>query len=117
MHDFKSLIVWKEAMDLVEDVYRITAYFPIEEKYGLISQIRRSAVSIPSNIAEGAYRNTNGEFKQFLGVANGSAGELYTQLVLSQRLGLIDANHISPLIERLEINNRKIAKLIQSIKK
>lgn len=117
MHDFKNLIVWNEAMDLVEDIYRITANFPIEEKYGLTSQIRRSAVSIPSNIAEGAYRNTNGEFKQFLGVANGSSGELYTQLVLSQRLGLIEGNHISPLIERLEINNRKIAKLIHSIKK
>lgn len=117
MHDFKELRVWKEAMDLVVEIYEVTEHFPKEEKYGLTSQVRRSAVSIPSNIAEGAYRNTNGEFKQFLGIANGSAGELYTQLVLTHRLGLADLEQVNPLIERLEVNNRKIAKLIHSINK
>jgi four helix bundle protein len=117
MHDFKELNVWKEAMDLVVDVYQVTEQFPTEEKYGLTSQIRRSAVSVPSNIAEGAYRNTNGEFKQFLGIANGSSGELYTQLVLAHRLGLAKIDELNPIIERLEINNRRVSKLIHSINK
>ena len=76
-------------MDLVEKVYKTTSTFPKEEKYGLISQIQRSAVSIPSNIAEGAGRNSNKEFRNFLGIANGSANELATQLILSVRIGYI----------------------------
>jgi len=76
-------------MDLVEKVYKTTSTFPKEEKYGLISQIQRSAVSIPSNIAEGAGRNSNKEFRNFLGIANSSANELATQLILSVRIGYI----------------------------
>ncbi|RYZ82119.1 MAG: four helix bundle protein, partial [Proteobacteria bacterium] len=71
MHNYKKLKAWQEAVELVVEVYKITREFPSSEKFGLISQINRSAVSIPSNIAEGAGRNSNGEFNQFLGIASG----------------------------------------------
>ena len=72
MHNFQELKIWQKSMDITEQTYRLSAEFPKEEKYGLTSQIRRSAVSIPSNIAEGAGRNTDGEFKNFLVIASGS---------------------------------------------
>ena len=81
MNNFKELKIWIKAMNVVTDVYKATLNFPGDEKFGLTSQIRRCAVSIPSNIAEGAGRNTNGEFRQFLGIANGSCYELQTQLM------------------------------------
>jgi four helix bundle protein len=116
MHDFKNLLVWNKGLDIVEDVYRLSSRFPEEEKFGLTSQVRRSAVSIPSNIAEGAYRNTNGEFRQFLGIARGSGGELYTQLIIANRLGFVSSEDITPLINRIDINNKKISSLIYSFK-
>ncbi len=106
MHRFEELKIWQKAMNVVENSYKQTANFPKEEKYGLTSQIRRSAVSIPSNIAEGAGRNSNGEFKQFLGIANGSSFELLTQLYLSERLNLLTKENIKPIInEILEVCN------------
>lgn len=101
MHDFQKLIIWQKSMVLTEDVYRLSAEFPNEEKYGLTSQIRRSAVSVPSNIAEGAGRNTDGEFKNFLGIASGSSNELFTQLVLSHRLDLVSQKAVEPLLNQL----------------
>lgn len=89
MHNYKQLKVWEKAIDLVVDVYKATAEFPKEEKYGLISQMRRSAVSIPSNIAEGAGRNSDKEFCHFLSNAHGSSFELETQIIVSQKLELI----------------------------
>ncbi len=86
MHKVDDLKVWKKSMELAKEVYQVASELPVDEKFGLISQIRRCAVSIPSNISEGAGRNTNGEFKNFLGIANGSINELFTQLLLSQRL-------------------------------
>lgn len=83
-----DLFAWQEAMTLVELIYRRTAAFPKEEVYGLAAQMRRSAVSVPSNIAEGAGRNSAREFVQYLGIASGSLAELDTQLELSVRLGL-----------------------------
>ena len=83
----KDLNVWKKAMDLAAQVYSLTAKFPKEELYGLTSQIRRSAVSIPSNIAEGAARHSRKEFIQFLHIASGSVAELETQLLLAIRMG------------------------------
>lgn len=85
MHRFEDLKIWQKAMNITENCYKASENFPKEEKYGLTSQLRRSAVSIPLNIAEGAGRNTNGEFRQFLGIANGSSFELLTQLYLSKR--------------------------------
>jgi len=92
MHNLKELKIWQKAVDLATDVYKLTADFPKEETYGLTSQIRRSVVSISSNIAEGAGRNSGREFVQFLGISNGSAYELQTQLIISKNLGLICTN-------------------------
>jgi four helix bundle protein len=86
MKDHKDLDVWKKSMDIVVNIYSITEDFPKDEIYGLTSQIRRAAVSIPSNIAEGAARNTDKEFMQFLHIALGSASEVETQLIIAQRL-------------------------------
>ena len=85
----KDLIVWQKAMDFVEEIYKLTDNMPESELYGLTSQIRRSAVSVPSNIAEGAARNHNKEFIQFLYVALGSISELETQLIIAERLKFI----------------------------
>lgn len=101
MHRFEELKIWQKAMDITENCYRATENFPKEEKYGMTSQLRRSAVSIPSNIAEGAGRNTNGEFIQFLGIANGSSFELLTQLYLSKRLDLITEDKVRPIINEI----------------
>ncbi len=101
MHNFQELKIWQKAMSVAEQVYIISSQFPVEEKYGLTNQIRKCAVSIPSNIAEGAGRNTNGEFRNFLGIANGSTNELITQLIISNRLKLISEDKIKPIINDL----------------
>ena len=101
MHRFEELKIWQKAMDVTENCYRVSTNFPTEEKYNLTSQVRRSAVSIPSNIAEGAGRNSNGEFIQFLGIANGSSYELLTQLYLSERLNLISKETIKPIVSEI----------------
>jgi len=84
--DHKELNVWKESVEMVTDIYNITKKIPKEEQFGLTNQIRRAAVSIPSNIAEGAARNSNKEFRQFLYIALGSLSELETQLIISNNL-------------------------------
>lgn len=91
----RDLVAWQETMALVETVYRETATFPKEENYGLTTQIRRCAVSVPSNIAEGAARNSSREYVQFLGISCGSLSELETQLELAKRLGFLKADSIS----------------------
>jgi four helix bundle protein len=88
--DYRELLVWQKAMDLVEQIYRITAHFPREEIYGLTGQLRRAAVSVPSNIAEGHGRRSPRELLKFLAIANGSLKEAETQLFIAQRLGYID---------------------------
>ncbi len=84
---YKDLIVWQKGMELSKQVYRLTKTFPVEEKFGMISQMRRAAISIPSNIAEGQARHTTKEFVQFISHAQGSVAELDTQLLLSIELG------------------------------
>lgn len=86
---YRELEVWQKSMDFVEDVYKALKAFPAEEKYGLCDQIRRAAVSIPSNIAEGFGRDTNAEFARFLSIARGSLFEIATQLELANRLGYL----------------------------
>src|SRR5690242_11862010 len=86
---FRDLLVWQKAMTLVTDVYRITRVFPPEERYGLTLQLRRAAVSVPSNIAEGQARPTRGEFLQFLGYSKGSLAEMETQLLIAENLGYL----------------------------
>jgi len=87
---FRELHVWNKGMQLSLAVYRLTSKFPREEMYGLTSQLRRAAVSIPSNIAEGYGRNTRGDYKQFLGIARGSTLEVQTQLMIALELGFLD---------------------------
>ena len=89
MHNFKELNIWKRSVDLAVDVYHLTKSFPKEEKFGLTSQITRSAVSVPSNIAEGSGRNTNKDFNNFLGIALGSSFELETQLIIANKIGIL----------------------------
>lgn len=102
MHNLKELKIWNKAVELSVEVYKATANFPKEEIYGLTSQIRRSAVSVPSNISEGAGRNSNMEFLHFLGISNGSSYELQTQLVISNKLKLISNETLQPLLKEIE---------------
>ena len=101
MKTHKDLKLWKNSMDFVERIYKITISFPKEEKYGLTSQLRRAAISVPSNIAEGAARKSKKEFTNFLYIGLGSLTEVETQLILSERLGYIDCNNgiLKPLEE------------------
>ncbi len=84
--DYKELIVWQKSIELVFEVYKITRQFPPEERFTFASQMQRAAVSIPSNIAEGACRNHTAEFKQFLGISYGSSAELETQIIIAKKL-------------------------------
>ena len=90
MHNFKELKVWQKAIELTVEIYKITSSFPSEEKFGLISQLRRASVSTSSNIAEGSGRNSDKEFVHFLSISIGSAYETETQLIISKRLNYVD---------------------------
>jgi len=96
---YQDLVVWQKGIDLCELVYRTSAAFPSREVYGLTSQIRRAAVSVPSNIAEGAGRITKGEFIQSVGHARGSLFEVETQLFVAKRLGYLSSNETDGLFE------------------
>jgi len=95
--DYRKLIVWQKAMDLVVSVYRTSASFPKEEMYGLTAQMRRAAVSIPSNIAEGQGRDTAADFLRFLSIARGSVKEVETQVLIAHRLGYINQDQEAQL--------------------
>ncbi|APY09340.1 four helix bundle protein [Winogradskyella sp. J14-2] len=99
MHKVEDLKIWQKSIRLAKTVYLLIAELPSEEKFGLTSQVKRSAISIPSNIAEGAGRNSKKEFKHFLSIANGSACELQTQLLLIIELDLIKKDKVQPIIE------------------
>lgn len=114
---YKELNVWKEAMGLCTDVYKLTAGFPDSEKFGLTSQLNRSAVSIPSNIAEGAGRPSEKQFASFLGIANGSCNELYTQLEIASRIGLLNENELLEFEDRIEKIQNMIFKLKRTFSK
>lgn len=117
MHNIKELKIWKKAMDLAVQVYELSSKFPSDERFGLTSQVRRCAVSIPSNISEGAGRNTNGEFKQFLGIANGSAYELQTQLIIANKLNFIDEKSTESILEIIDEIQKMNYKLQLSLSK
>lgn len=116
MHKLKELQIWKKSIDLAVDIYKATKSFPKEETYGLTSQIRRSAVSIPSNISEGAGRNSDNEFLHFLGIANGSAYELETQVIISNKLELIDNSETETLLSQLSEIQKMNYGLMQKLK-
>ena len=102
MHNLKELKIWQKAIDLAVDVYKATVSYPVDERFGLTSQIRRASVSISSNIAEGAGRNSKKEFCNFLGIANGSAYELQTQLIISNKLNLLKDDLLNDLLKQIE---------------
>lgn len=114
MKTHKDLDIWNLSIDLVEDVYTLTRNFPREEIYGLTSQMRRAAVSIPSNIAEGAARNSKKEFIHFLYVALGSLSELETHLVITRKLGFAEPAVLNAAIEKLR---RKLLNFIKHIRR
>lgn len=116
MKTHKDLEIWKKGIDLVEDIYRVTKTFPTEEMYGLTSQMRRSSVSIPSNVAEGAARQSTKEFLQFLYIALGSLSEIETQLVIAQRLGYTLDEKIGNDIEILRRQMLNFIKYKKSVK-
>lgn len=111
----KDLDVWRKSIDFVTRIYKATDCFPSREIYGLTSQIRRSAVSIPSNIAEGASRKSKVEFKQFLYIALSSGAELDTQLIISCNLKYLDEIQLKILVDELNSISRMIQGLIKSI--
>jgi four helix bundle protein len=112
---YQDLVGWQKSMALVAEVYRHTKDFPPNEIYGLTSQLRRAAVSIPSNIAEGQGRLSPGEFKQFLGHAKGSAFEVETQLLIARDLGYIGHQATSHLIDRVQEVGRILSGLLASL--
>ncbi len=111
-HNFRKLEIWIQSMEVVKDVYKIIALFPIEERFGLKSQMSRCAVSVPSNIAEGSSRSSIKEFSHFLDIALGSSFELETQLIISQELFQIDNELI---IEKCQNLQRMITGFKQKI--
>lgn len=113
---YKDLHVWNESIQLVTDVYRMTRLFPKEEQFGLISQIRRAAVSIPSNIAEGSARASGKEFTQFLNISMGSAVELETQLIISRNLEYVSEKSYQYILLKLNTISKMIQGLIKSVK-
>ena len=114
MSDHRNLDVWKLAIDLVSEVYELTKSFPKEENYGLTSQIKRSAISIPSNIAEGSARQSDKELIQFLYIALGSLSELETQFIIAQKLSYIE--NIESLSEKFDSIKKLTMGLIKYLK-
>jgi four helix bundle protein len=102
MHNYRELILWKKSMHVAKEVYLVSKQLPSDEHYGLNSQIKRAAISIMSNIAEGTGRNSDNEFIQFLSISNGSCCELIAQLELSIELKLLNQESIKPIVSELE---------------
>ena len=117
MHDYRKLLVWTESIEMAAEIYKITKSYPSEEKFGLISQMRRAAVSVSSNIAEGAGRNTKGENRQFVGIAIGSCVELQSQLYLSVKLDFLKSEDAKPLLNRSEHIKNMLKKLRRTLTK
>ncbi len=113
----KKLDVWQAAMTAAQIVYKLTAPFPMEEKFGLVSQMRRAVVGIASDIAEGAARQGKGEFRNFLSMAQGSLSELDTQLEIALRLGYLKAKEIEELSALLIRIDKMLTALIRSLSK
>ncbi|MBE9036602.1 four helix bundle protein [aff. Roholtiella sp. LEGE 12411] len=115
IQSYQDLQVWQEGMNLAESCYLLTRNFPKEETYGITTQIRRSAVSIPANIAEGYGRKTRGEYIQFLYIAQGSLKELETHMILSKRVNLIEAQSIDSVLAQCQLVGRLLQGLIRSL--
>ena len=112
IQNYKDLIVWQKAMDLAEEIHRLSKTFPREDLYGLTSQIRRAAVSVPSNIAEGHARQSTAEFRNFLSIALGSLAEVDTQQLLAQRFEYLTPEQATKATQLME----EIAKMLHSLR-
>jgi four helix bundle protein len=113
---FRDLVVWQKSMDLVTEIYRLSKNFPKDELFGLTGQIRRAAVSIPSNIAEGRGKSSNGEFLQFLHHSRGSLAEVETQVLIGQNLGYLQAVETEQVMAMIAEVGRLLHGLIASLK-
>ena len=113
----KKLNLWSDAVDLAQQIYTVTERFPSNEQFGLASQVQRAAVSIPSNIAEGAARQTKKEFLNFLHIAKGSLSELDTQIEIARRLEYLDQARWEALDERLGRIDRMLSGLVRSLRR
>jgi len=113
--NYRDLLVWQRSMDLVERIYRITDKMPDRERWGLVSQMCRSAVSVPANIAEGYGRQSTGEYRHFLSIGRGSLSELETHMLLCQRLGYIEAAEVDSLLREVEELLKMMSTLISKI--
>jgi four helix bundle protein len=111
MQDYRRLDVWQDSHGLTLDIYRLSMLFPDNERFGLTAQLRRAAVSIPSNIAEGAGRRTSSDFGRFLDIALGSTNEVEYQLVLARDLHLISMTQATPLLDRIDHIRRRLMNL------
>ncbi len=111
MNKYKDLMIWQKSLTLATTIYELTSRFPSDEKYGLIAQMRRCAISIPSNIAEGGGRNSDREFSRFLSIGYGSLCELETQLLIALNLNIID----SEVSERISKDIEELQKMIYSL--
>ena len=117
MRDFKKLAIWTKASELSKEVYLITRKLPDDEKFGLVSQMRRASVSIPSNIAEGTSRNSETDYKRFLEFAIGSAFELETQLVIAHTIGYLNQEEVDKLQNEIVALEKQINALISVLKR
>lgn len=113
---FKELKVWQKGIEIVKDIYEITKCFPKEEVYGLTTQMRRCAISVPSNIAEGFRRYHAKEYKQFLYIALGSIAELETQIVIAKEIGLIEDSTLNSVNEKLDHTSKILSSLISKLR-
>ena len=113
--NFQDLRIWQVGIEVVKDIYILTKKFPKEELYGLTSQMRRSAISIPSNIAEGFRRYHNKEYKQFLYILLGSCAELETQIIIANELDYVNETNKTELIEKIKYICRMTVKLINKL--
>jgi four helix bundle protein len=111
INSYRDLLVWQQGMDLTIAVYQATRDWPKEELYGLTSQVRRAAASVPSNVAEGYGRENPGSYLQFLKIAQGSLKELETHLLIAQRIGIVNA----PTVESLLAQSESIGKLLRAL--
>ncbi|MFB3920644.1 MAG: four helix bundle protein [Terriglobia bacterium] len=114
---YKDLLVWQKGMKLVKEIYRVTRAFPADERFGLVSQMRRAAVSIPSNISEGQARRSTTEFIQFISQAEGSVAELDTQLILAVELGCCPVGDAAPAMELISELKKMLNGLRRSLSK
>lgn len=115
IRSFKQLRIWNKGIEIVEDVYRLTREFPKEEQYGLISQMRRAAVSIPSNIAEGFKRFHSKEYRQFLHITLGSAAELETETIIARKLGYLDEDESNILSDKIDQLSKMTSALLKKL--